>query len=85
MTLFLCSRCPAPFKKLLLPMTQNKFAKKRCVEREKRAMPPRAVMGVAVPNEVAERLQAQQMADNAAELAGLQLDNPEVRIPRLRS
>ena len=46
---------------------------------------PRAVMGVAVPPEVAEQLQAQQMADNAAELAGLQLDNPEVRIPRSRS
>ena len=43
---------------------------------------PRAVMGVAVPPEVAEQLQAQQMADNAAELAGLQLDNPEVHLPR---
>ncbi len=42
---------------------------------------PRAVVGVAVPNEVAEQLQAQQMADNAAELAGLQLDDPEVSPP----
>ena len=46
---------------------------------------PRAVIGVAVPNEVDEQLQAQQMADNAAELAGLELDDPEVHLPRLRS
>ena len=75
--------CPLPPLKNCCYLQSIVCEETLCREKEK-AM-PRAVMGVAVPPEVAEQLQAQQMADNAAELAGLQLDNPEVHLPRARS